>query len=166
MGSQQSQDAEGETYRITVKTNGSHLFAGTSGTVKINMLGETSGSSTGWIELHKCWQREFDKGLVNEFEVKASDVGMPILIRIELKNRFIEDEWKCDDIVIRYKNEEKRFPVFDWIEEHMTVLGGDGKVWFLVMMIQIQKCFKSGNCGFLTLRHKLVLSWLLVYTGN
>nr|XP_039266986.1 allene oxide synthase-lipoxygenase protein-like [Styela clava] len=112
-------------YQIIVTTSKAYVGAeGTTNTVSVVLTGE-SGRRTEEKILREDGDLSFRRGETDVFEINAMDVGLPIIVKLRLLEHTGKDPWAVRTIVVKYKNEEVTFPVYDWIEDEISVTCGE-----------------------------------------
>nr|XP_039267987.1 allene oxide synthase-lipoxygenase protein-like [Styela clava] len=111
-------------YTLHILTSDAFKGAGSDSSVYIDMIGEQNGIGTGWIKVHNVHKNDFERGKMDKFKIKAKDIGLPLIIRLELRHRSKPDKWACDEITVLYGNTEVMFPVYDWIENEIWFTRG------------------------------------------
>ncbi|CAK8695673.1 unnamed protein product [Clavelina lepadiformis] len=110
------------TYKVIVKTSSAYAGAATDATVSFNLFGENGNDSTGFIALDNFWANDFEKGEVDEFEIKAKNVGLPSVVHIKLIHGWSgKDAWFCDYFQIETNGQKSLYPIYDWIEDELSV---------------------------------------------
>ncbi|CAK8679089.1 unnamed protein product [Clavelina lepadiformis] len=114
-------------YRITTQTSHAYSKAGTKSKVSVNLLGKNGIKSTGYFELGNS--NKFQAGKLEHFDVLVDDVGLPVVVKIQLADQSKVDEWFCDQITVTLMANglQANFPVHDWVLNGTEVTRGDAK---------------------------------------
>ncbi|XP_076825128.1 allene oxide synthase-lipoxygenase protein-like [Clavelina lepadiformis] len=112
-------------YRITTQTSHAYSKAGTKSKVSVNLLGKNGIKSTGYFELGN--NNKFQAGKLEHFDVLVDDVGLPVIVKIQLADQSKVDEWFCDQITVNLiaNGLQANFPVHDWVLNGTEVTRGD-----------------------------------------
>jgi len=112
-------DVREKSYHVIVHT-GDIKYAGTDANVFLTLFGSKGQSTKIPLNNSNNKKSPFERGQVDEFEIRARDVG--ILYRVEVchDNTGIFPGWFLNQIIIREKIEDgslKRsvFPLYDWL---------------------------------------------------
>ncbi|CAK8695675.1 unnamed protein product [Clavelina lepadiformis] len=117
--------ADNVVYKIVVKTSSTWTGAETNATVSFNLIGENGEKSTGFFMVDNFWANDFERGQVDEFEITAKNVGLPVVVGIKLTHGYSgKDAWFCDYIKIEVDGHKALYPVYDWIEDELSVTRG------------------------------------------
>ncbi|XP_041645719.1 polyunsaturated fatty acid 5-lipoxygenase-like isoform X2 [Cheilinus undulatus] len=112
-------------YTVTVST-GSQWFAGTDNYVYITLVG-TEGSSKKTL-LDTPLYNDFERG-ANSYGVSVEgNLGDIVLVKIEKKKYWVEDDWYCRYIGVKTpSNEYVEFPCYHWLVDNKEVVLRDGR---------------------------------------
>jgi hypothetical protein len=114
-------------YEVAVKT-GTMDHAGTDAKVSIDLIG-TKGTS-GEQALHNPKKNCFEAGNEDVFQVKCSDIGELLEVRIWHNNRGFGPGWFLEMVIVIDKSRWTRyeFPCDQWLDKKLMPPQGDGLI--------------------------------------
>ncbi|XP_037541657.1 polyunsaturated fatty acid 5-lipoxygenase isoform X3 [Nematolebias whitei] len=116
------------SYTVTIAT-GNQWFAGTDDYVYITLVGTEQCSERTLLD--KPLYNDFERGAVDSYDVRVGeDLGDIMLVKIEKKKYWMQDDWYCKYITVKTPTGEYvEFPCFRWLVGDKEVVLRDGRAF-------------------------------------
>ncbi|XP_048472315.1 polyunsaturated fatty acid 5-lipoxygenase isoform X1 [Rhincodon typus] len=114
------------SYTVTVAT-GHQWFAGTDDYVYLTLVGSEGCSEKTLLD--KPLYNDFERGAVDSYDMTMSnDIGEILLVKIEKRKYWVQDDWYCKYITIKTPSGEYiEFPCYRWITDDKEIELRDGR---------------------------------------